>query len=115
MTVALYMDHHVPASITAGLRQREVDVITAYEDGTHAWADSDLLNRATELERVLFTQDDDLLVEAANRQRSSIFFHGVIYAHQRRVSIGTCIQDLELVAKICTPTDVLNDVLYLPL
>ncbi len=34
MPIALYMDHHVPRAITLGLRLREVDVLTAYEDGT---------------------------------------------------------------------------------
>lgn len=115
MTIALYMDHHVPASITTGLRQRDVDVMTAYEDNTHNWSDPDLLDRATELQRVLFTQDDDLLAEAAERQRKGIAFYGVIYAHQRRISIGGCVQDLELVAKTCDAVDVIGDVLYLPL
>ena len=30
------------------------------------------------------------------RQRSGVSFHGVIYAHQLRVSIGACIRDLEI-------------------
>jgi hypothetical protein len=33
MSLALYMDHHVPRAITIGLRLRGVDVLTAYEDG----------------------------------------------------------------------------------
>ena len=115
MTVSFYMDHHVPSSITTGLRQREVDVLTAYEDGTHKWADPDLLDRAGELKRVLFTQDDDLLAEAARRQKHDLFFYGVIYAHQQRVSIGLCVQNLELIAKTCEPIDVISDVFYLPL
>lgn len=59
MTIALYMDHHVPRAITSGLRLRGVDVLTAYEDGTHELDDPILLDRAGELGRVLFTQDDD--------------------------------------------------------
>jgi len=35
MTIALYMDHHVPRTITTGLRLRGIDVITAYEDNAH--------------------------------------------------------------------------------
>jgi hypothetical protein len=34
MPLALYMDHHVPRAITVGLRLRDVEVITAYEDGS---------------------------------------------------------------------------------
>src|SRR5206468_3572480 len=70
----LYMDHHVPRAITTGLRLRHIDVITAYEDRTHEIADSDLLDRATSLGRVLFTQDDDLLAEATQRQQAGVAF-----------------------------------------
>ena len=61
MPIAFYMDHHVPYAITLGLRLREVDVLTAYEDGTSELEDAALLDRASEVGRVLFTRDDDLL------------------------------------------------------
>jgi hypothetical protein len=115
MAIALYMDQHVPRAITVGLRLRGVDVLTAYEDGTSELADPALLDRASELGRVLFTRDDDLLAEAASRQRNGIPFGGVIYAHQLRVSIGTCVQDLEIIAKAGEPEDLINGVQYLPL
>ena len=57
------MDVHVPLAITEGLRRRNVDVLTAQEDGAQRIGDSDLLDRAAFLNRVLFTQDDDFLVE----------------------------------------------------
>jgi hypothetical protein len=115
MPLKLYMDHHVPRAITMGLRLRQVDVITAYEDQTHAFADPDLLDRATDLGRVLFTQDDDLLAEATRRQRAGGTFGGVIYAHQADVSIGQCVQDVEIIAMAGSEADVANRVLYLPL
>jgi hypothetical protein len=64
MAVALFMDHHVPRAITIGLRLRAVDVLTAHEDKSNELADTLLLDRALALQRVLFTQDDDLLAEA---------------------------------------------------
>jgi hypothetical protein len=67
------------------------------------------------LNRALFTRDDDLLAEAARRQKESIPFYGVIYAHQLRVSIGTCIRDLEIIAKAGEPEDLANGVVFLPL
>ena len=39
----------------------------------------------------------------------------VIYAHQPRVSIGTCIRDLELVATAGEPEDLRDRVLLLTL
>ncbi len=115
MAVALYMNQHVPRVITVGLRLRGVDVLTAHEDGASALGDSALLDRAGELGRVLFTQDDDLLVEADKRQRGGIPFCGVVYAHQLRVPIGICIRDLEIIAKAGEPGELVNHVHFLPL
>lgn len=115
MAIKLYMDHHVPRAITVGLRLRGVDVIISLEDGTSEIDDPELLDRTGELGRVLFTQDDDLLAEATKRQRSGIPFVGVVYAHQLKVSIGTCVEDLEIIAKAGEPEDLANRVQYLPL
>jgi hypothetical protein len=49
------MDHHVHSGITKGLRRRGIDVLTAGEDGRASVPDEVLLERATELGRVVFT------------------------------------------------------------
>ena len=113
--ISLYMDQHIPRAITVGLRLRGIDVITAFEDKANEMNDSELLNRASELGRVLFTQDDDLLAEAAIRQKNGIFFKGVIYAHQLRISIGACVNDLEIIVKAAEPDELVNAVIFLPL
>ena len=115
MSVCLYMDVHVSAAITEGLRLRGVDVLTAQEDDKRRLPDPELLDCAMTLGRVLFTQDDDLLREAAERQRYAVAFAGVIYGHQLNVTIGQCIRDLELLAKVNEPEDCANRVEYLPL
>lgn len=90
-------------------------MVTSFEDGTSNWDDPSLLDRAAELGRVLFTRDYNLLQEATERQRSEIYFRGVIYAHQLRVSIGDCIRSLEIIAKAGDPDDLMNQVQFLPL
>ena len=115
MPVLLYMDHHAPRAVTQGVRQRGVDVLTAYDDGSNELADPDLLERATVLGRTLFTQDEHFLSEAARRQAAGIEFSGVIYVHQLRLTVGQRVHDLELVAKIYEPEDLRNKVLFLPL
>ena len=115
MSISLYMDVHVHQAITTGLRRRGVDVLMAQEDGARRLSDPKLLDRATALGRVLFSQDEDLLREAAQRQQKGEPFAGVIYAHQVKVSIGQCIQDLELLAQLNEPEDFVNRVEYLPL
>lgn len=109
------MDHHVPRAITNGLRLRGVDVLTAHEDGAGELRDPELMERASELGRVLFTQDDDLLREATDRQRRGQPFGGVIYAHQLRISVGDCVRDLEVVAKAGELDDLAGQTLFLPL
>lgn len=115
MAVSLYMDHHVPKAITTTLRLRGVDVLTAYEDGADQRDDERLLQRAHELKRALFTQDDDLLDEAAKCHRAGKPFSGVIYAHQLRATIGVCVQDLEIIAKSADQSELENQVIFLPL
>jgi predicted nuclease of predicted toxin-antitoxin system len=115
MTVKLYMDVHVRRAFTDGLRLRGVDVLTAREDGAANFDDAVLLDRATDLERVLFSQDDDLLREASRRQQSGEFFAGVIYAHQLNITVGECIDDLELIAKAITSNELHNKTVFLPL
>ncbi|HSQ23148.1 MAG TPA: DUF5615 family PIN-like protein [Pyrinomonadaceae bacterium] len=81
MNVPLYFDVHVPRAIADGLRLQGVDVLTAQDDGTAELDDAELLDRGTELKRVLVTQDEDFLKEASRRQRAGETFFGIVYAH----------------------------------
>jgi len=113
--IPLYRDEHVPRAITTGLRLRGVDVLTVQEDNFSGKSDRELLDRALALKRAIFTNDVDHLVEATKRQRAAQPFYGVIFAHHLRVSIGTCIKDLELLAKFSEVEEVKNQVVFLPL
>jgi hypothetical protein len=114
MPAGLYMDVHVRAAITEGLLRRGVSVLTSQEDGTREWDDEALLRRATEYDRLLFSQDD-LLAIAARWQQDGLEFTGLIYAHQAHTTIGQNVEDLELIAKCGLPGEFSNRVTYLPL
>ena len=114
MSVPLYMDHHIKAAVTDGLRQRGVDVLTCAEDGTDQSDDDEILQRATELGRAVFTQDDDFLALADECLTNGRDFAGVIYAHQMGITIGQAIRDLELLAKVLEPADMKNRIEFLP-
>ena len=114
MSVPLYMDHHVQAAITDGLRRRGVDVITCLEDGTDQLDDERILERATELGRAVFTQDDDVLALADQWLENGRDFAGVIYAHQLGITIGQAIRDLELIATVLEPDEIRNRIEFLP-
>jgi len=115
VSVRFYLDHHVDAAITEGLRQRGIDLLTCREDGTETWDDERLLERATALGRVLFSQDDDLLAIAHRHQRAGHPFAGLIYGHQLDLSIGQAVRDLALIAQVYDPDDLRDRVEYLPL
>jgi hypothetical protein len=102
-------------AITRGLRRRGVDVLTSQQDGTARLPDDQLLDRATDLGRLLFTRDPDLLAEAVARLRTGKTFATVIFARQIQVSIGQCITDLEIIARTADPDEAINQVVYLPL
>jgi hypothetical protein len=97
------MNHHVPAAISEGLRRQSVDVVTAFEDGAASWDDEKLLARITQLGRVLFSQDEDLLSVS-----------GLVYAHQQQITIGQAVKDLELIAKALEPEDMHNRIEFIP-
>ena len=114
MSVRLYMDEHVPRAITAALRRREVDVLTVQDDGRRHTPDPEILDRATQLGRVVFTLDHDSLSEATRRQRGGENFGGVIFA-PHGITIGACVRDLELLAKATDLEEWADRVEYLPL
>jgi len=115
VSIRFYMDEHVPAPITEGLRRRGVDVLTAQDDARIGAPDSAVLDRATELGRVVFTFDKDFFAESAARQRAGIDFSGVIYAKLSRITYGQCLADLELIAIAGEPEDMANQIDTLPL
>lgn len=115
MSLRLYMDVHVARAVSDGLRLREIDVLTSQQDDHERADDSTLLDRATVLNRVLFTQDEDLLTTAADRLNRGSDFAGIVFARQMATTIGQCVRDLEFLAIVLEPSDVQNRVLYLPL
>ncbi len=115
MPVGLYLDVHVPRAIADQLRLRGIDVVMAQEDGTTTLADDHLLERSSELGRVLFTQDIRFKALAESWQRSSRPFSGVAFGHQLAGTIGRYVQDLELIAKATDAEDWVGVVMHLPL
>ncbi len=95
--IALYADMHVPRPVLDAVRARGVDVLTARDDGRATEADDRLLLRATELGRVMVSQDEDMLTHASDFIRRSTDFAGLICAHQWGITYAQFIDDLELI------------------
>lgn len=115
MTLKLYFDHNMQRQIASGLRLRDIDVLTAYDDNAHTLSDSEVLDRATTQRRVLVTKDHDFLAIAHSRLIQGVNFTGIVYISRDNISIGDCIEQLEMVAKVHDYEETRNRVLYLPL
>jgi len=89
-----------------------VDVLTAQWDDTTRLPDPELLDQASALGRVLVSQDEDLLAEAAQWQRAGGEFAGLIYAHQRSITTARFIDDLQLIALGVSPRVFCFDLIF---
>ena len=114
MPVPLYMDVHVPEAITDQLRRRHVDVLTAIDDSADRLPDDELLQRASALGRLMFTQDIRFMTLAEQWQKEGREFAGLVFGHQLRGTIGQFVQDLELIATASESAEWLNVVERLP-
>lgn len=115
MALTLYMEVHIPAAITDGVRRCGLDVLTSQEDGTRTADDEPLLTRAATLGRLLVTYDEDFLTIAAQWQGTGKHFPGILFASPMGISIGRLIADIHLVAEVCPAEEVADRVIYLPL
>ena len=115
MAVPLYFDVHVDHAIVGQLRLRQVDVLTAQEDGADRLTDEMLLERASQLGRPLVTHDIRFNAMAQNWQSQGRPFCGLVFGHLMQVSIGQCVKDLELIAKATDREDWVSAILRLPL
>jgi hypothetical protein len=113
VSLTFYVDHHVPAAITQGLRLRGIDVLTAWEDGAARLDDELLLERAMQLGRVLFSQDQDFLAIVSRWWQAGRDFAGLVFG-QAHLTVGQGVRDLELIAKVFDPPDMLNRVERIP-
>ena len=62
----------------------------------------------------MVTQDIRFRVLAEDWQRTGRSFAGLVFAHQRRVSFGEMVRDLELILKATDPSFWINRVEQLP-
>lgn len=99
--IQFYADVHVPLSVTRGLRERGVDVLTAQDVEMEEAEDSEHLAYATTRNRVMITQDSDFLVLDSQGTQHT----GIVYARQGTL-IGDMVRGLMLIFDVLTPDDI---------
>jgi len=106
--IRFYMDEHVDAAVTEGLRRRRVDVLTAQEAGLAAADDTDHVALARAEGRVIVTQDAHFL----GLHKAGVSHPGIAYAPQR-TPIGRLVRGLLLIRDAFAPQDMVNRVEFL--
>jgi predicted nuclease of predicted toxin-antitoxin system len=107
--IRFYADQHYPAPVTAGLRRRGIDVLTAQEAGQCAAGDADQLAFATAQGRVLATFDSDFLA----LHQSGASHAGIVWCPATKYGIGQLIQMLVLLHAAVAADEMVNRVEYL--
>lgn len=107
MTLRLYADECVDARIVAGLRRRGIDIVTAAEEDLLGAHDDTHLQRASELDRVVVSNDQDFLRLAHQRAEGGADHPGLLFILPR-TPIGNAVRSIALVSQAKTPEDLRN-------
>ncbi|HUT92784.1 MAG TPA: DUF5615 family PIN-like protein [Thermoguttaceae bacterium] len=84
-----YADENVIFAVVEALRRRGMDVVTVRDRGRLGASDSELLDEAFDLRRVVLTNDTDFLVLARDRgSRGESFAPVFFWPQRRRESVG---------------------------
>lgn len=112
--IAFYADHDFSSNLVDLVRGCGADVLRADEDGYSRRPDAEVMDRATELARVLLSHDAHMLAEARRRQQSGTHFSGLIRIHQRHRRDPGVRDDLSIIAEIGERDEYADRVEYLP-
>ena len=85
-----YLDENVPTEIARQLRRSGIDALSVADQGQLGASDLSHLQRATALDRVLCTHDQDFLRLAAEGHDHA----GIVFAAQAKASLGGWVRAL---------------------
>lgn len=107
--IRFYLDENVPIVIADQLKRKNIDVITVRDIGRLGDSDDNHLKRATEMNRVLCTHDQDFLRMVTEGVEHS----GIVFGIQDLHTIGDWVRGLELIHTVLEDGDMNNHVEYL--
>jgi predicted nuclease of predicted toxin-antitoxin system len=113
VSIVLYLDENVDGKIAKSLQKCRLDILTAQRDKMDHRPDPLVFARATQLHRVLVSNDQDMLVIAAEYMDRNIPFHGLLFLEPAHWKAHR--DSLELIAQAATPEELANTIWYLPL
>ena len=106
--IRYYTDEHVAKTIINGLRQRDINVLSAFDVGLLGVEDDVHLNFALDEGRVIFTRDADFLRLAATGEAHA----GIVYAVQG-TSVSAIVRGLILIHGVLEAEEMVGRLEYL--
>jgi predicted nuclease of predicted toxin-antitoxin system len=103
--VRIYADECVDGRVVAGLRRREVDVVSAADVGLFGAADEMHLERASTERRAVVTADHDFFTLIRARIEAAIGFPGLIFIRPG-TSVGAAVRAITAIAPTLTNAQV---------
>ena len=107
--IRFHLDEHVAHAVAEGLRRLGIDVTTTTDAILLGADDIEQIAYGVADRRVVFTEDDDFLVLAAQRVSNS----GLAYCKQNTRSIGHIIRTLELLWEVYEPDEMTNRIEFI--
>lgn len=108
-TIRFHLDEHVARAVAEGLRRLGIDATTTADASLLGADDAEQAAFGLAHDRVIFTEDDDLLVwSAAGKPHAAI-----VYCHQNTRSIGQIVRALELIWEVYEPVEMKNRVEFI--
>ena len=112
MSIAFFFDENVNGILAKALRRRHVDVLTVQWDGLDSQPDPVVFARSIELNRVLVSNDQDMLAIAGDHMDRNVPFPGLLFLNTAR--LREHLESLEYIARTGEPEDFANCIWYLP-
>jgi predicted nuclease of predicted toxin-antitoxin system len=107
--IRFHLDEHIPASIAAGLRRRNIDVTTSTESGNLGVDDMAQILFAASSGRVLVTHDADFL----RLHVRGVAHAGIVYCQQGTVGIGEMLRRLVLIHDVLSVEEIAGKIEFL--
>ena len=109
----IYTNESVPLAVVAGLQQRGVEAWSARDAGNLGLTDEQQLQYACREKAAIFTHDDDFLRLAHQWIQQGKEHWGIIFVHERKLTMGECIRRLALYPQVAQAEDMKNRVDFL--
>jgi len=110
LALRFHLDEHVPNAIASALRRRGMDVTTTVEAELRGRTDAEQVGYALRTSRVIYTQDSDFLIIAAEGLQHC----GIVYSVPNARSVRQIIDFLTLLDGCMSTPDMINAVEFVP-